>query len=381
MSTFNVENSLHVYDIFRWKLSKRMKKITPKNDILLVREEKSFLIHKKWLVITLKWLGYFPILINSKLTNFEMKFISWTFIFHGLRAALFLFFYGAFLLINTNPLYDWKIVPMERERNLTDKPLNNDSLIQLSYKFDFRSLVDYSHLLLLLCYILIVSVLLKKFSKDLTMLCANVQKLDFELPGNKLKPNGGLGKIYVCIVFELICHLTYLVLAAILGISARLRLYLIVSAVVHIWISIVQILLEILITISCLGIRTRLIVLVDTQKTMETQNTTLSLLIRIMETFQSTFGGIMALHLSIYTIDILSETFSCMILGLRGDYWNILIAMFYLVGRFVRVYNIVAMCEWLSNEVLVYSDHLQIVGVDIPEHSRELKVSISLVSN
>ena len=107
---------------------------------------------------------------------------------------------------------------------------------------------------------------------------------------------------------------------------------------------------------------------------MGTQNMTLSLLIRIMETCQSTFGGIMALHLSIYTIDILSETFSCMILGLRGDYWTLLIAMFYLVGRFVRVYNIVSMCDWLSNAILIYSDHLEIVGVDIPDDSRERKV-------
>ena len=87
----------------------------------------------------------------------------------------------------------------------------------------------------------------------------------------------------------------------------------------------------------------------------------------------------MALHLSIYTIDILSETFSCMILGLRGDYWTILIMMLYLVGRFVRVYNIVSTCDLLSSEVLMYSDHLEIVGVDIPANLREQKVCISSI--
>ena len=89
----------------------------------------------------------------------------------------------------------------------------------------------------------------------------------------------------------------------------------------------------------------------------------------------------MALHLSIYTIDILSQTFSCMILGLRGDYWTILIMMFYLVGRFVRVYNIVSMCNMLSSEVLIYSDHLEMVVVDIPGNSREMRVCKSLVRN
>ena len=94
--------------------------------------EISFLGDKKWLILTLKWLGYFPIIINNKLTNFELRFISGTFIFHVLRAVLFLYFYTAFLLINTNPNYDWNIAPMKVVGNQTDKPQKNDSLIQLS---------------------------------------------------------------------------------------------------------------------------------------------------------------------------------------------------------------------------------------------------------
>ena len=83
----------------------------------------------------------------------------------------------------------------------------------------------------------------------------------------------------------------------------------------------------------------------------------------------------MALHLAFYTIDILTEVFTCIILTSRGDYGHIWIAIFYLVGRAVRVYNIVSLCDQLSHEILKYSDQLEEVGIDMPEDSRDGKVS------
>ena len=108
---------------------------------------------------------------------------------------------------------------------------------------------------------------------------------------------------------------------------------------------------------------------------MKTQNLAMSLLVKIMETFGAAFGGVMALHLAFYTIDILTELFTCIIFTSRGDPWHILFSMFYLIGKAVRVYNIVSVCDQLSNEVLRYSDHLEEVSIDMTENSREDRVS------
>ena len=216
------------------------------------------------------------------------------------------------------------------------------------------------------------------------MLCKTIQTLDSEALENQFRSMSGFGKIYTSMVLELVCHLFYLTLETITGIenpewwknTMTVRLFLIMHAITHIWISIIQILFEVFITISCLGIKERLRrILVEKSPNIKTQNLAISLLVKIMETFQATFGGVMALHLAFYTIDILTELFTCIILATRGDYWHILISIFYEIGRVVRVYNIVSVCDHLSHEVLRYSDHLEEIGIDMPENSREVKVS------
>ena len=341
----------------------------------------SYLCEKKWLIITLAWLGYFPIIFNDRLSKFQMRLNSWPFILHSLRAVVFLIFYAGFLLINANP-NTWKVVPVNEDSNQTDNLQNNNSLIQLSYKFDFRVLVDYSHLILLISYVSILCMLCRQFSKHLTELCKFIQELDTEVLQINYSVKAGFAKIYVCIVLELICHLGYLILETIVGISNPewwrstiiFRLYVISAAVVHVWISTIQILFEVLLTISCLGIKQRLKALEEKQWNIKTQNLTLSLLVLIMEMFQSTFGGIMALHLSVYTVDLLSTLFTSIILGARGDYILILISIFYLVGRALRVYNIASVCDQLSYQIFTYSEHLDDIGVDMRDDSRERKV-------
>ena len=82
----------------------------------------------------------------------------------------------------------------------------------------------------------------------------------------------------------------------------------------------------------------------------------------------------MALHLAFYTIDIFSEIFSTIILGSRGDYLHIVIAIFAVTGRVVRVYNIVSVCDDLSQSILKYIEHLEEFEVELPENSRDWKV-------
>ena len=356
-------------------------KETMNNKVEMISKERSYLCNRKWLITVLKWLGYFPIITNHGLTKFQMKLNSWPFILHILRALVFFFFYSSFLLQNISP-NRWNIIPHDGQTSQAEGSKSNNSFIHLSYSFDFRSLVDFSHLILLISYVLILSVLCKPFARNLNMLCQSIQELDSEVLGNHDGTKRGFGKIYTSIVLELVCHLIYLILEIIIGIldpewwknTMTVRLYLIMIAIIHIWISIIQILFEVFVTESGLAIEKRLRRLTDISPNIETQNLALSSLVKIMETFQATFGGIMALHLSFYTIDILTALFTCIILVSRGNYL-ILISIFYMIGRVVRVYNIVSVCDDLSHEVLKYSDHLEEIGIDMPENSREVKVS------
>ena len=351
------------------------------NKVDIISKEISYLCNKKWLITILKWLGYFPIITNPGLTKFQMRLISWPFILHVLRALVFLFFYSASLIQNISP-DKLRIVPKNENTNQTGSSKSNNSFVQLSYSFDFRSLVDFSHLILLICYVLILSILCKPFTRYLNILCKLFQELDSEILGNHEGPMKGFGKTHISIVLELICHLVYLILETIGGIldpewwndTMTIRLFLILNAVIHIWISIIQILFEVFITASCLGIKQRLTLLMENSFHMKMQNLAISLLVNIMETFEATFGGVIALHLAFYTIDILTEVFTCIIITSRGDYWHIWIAIFHLVGRAVRIYNIVSLCDQLSHEISKYSDQLKEAGIDIPEDSRDGKV-------
>ena len=323
---------------------------------------------------------------NAGLTKFQTRLISWPFILHVFRASVILFFYCVFLVQNIHP-NTWKIIPIQNELNGTENIQNNNSF-EVSSKFDFRTIVDYAHFFRLLSYVLIISILCDPFSKRITALCKAFQELDKEIIGNQDRKIEGFGKIYSSILLEVICHLIYLTIETIGGISdpawwrstVSVRLFLISIGVVSIWISSGQILFEVLITISCLGIKRRIDKLMENPKTPEFQNREQRLLIEIIETFQATFGGIMALHLAFYTIDIFSEIFSTIILGSRGDYMHIIIAIFAVTGRVVRVYNIVSVCDDLSHSILKYVEHLEEVEVELPENNRDWKVLESYIS-
>ena len=95
-----------------------MRKLTSKNKFNVISNERSYLCEKKWLIISLAWLGYFPIVFNDRLSKFQMRLNSWPFILHSLRAVVFLTFYAGFLLINTNP-NKWKVTPVNEDSNQT----------------------------------------------------------------------------------------------------------------------------------------------------------------------------------------------------------------------------------------------------------------------
>ena len=136
-----------------------------------ISKKRSYLCDKKSFITISKWLGYFPIKTNSGLTEFQMKIVSWPFILHIIRAIIILFFYTSFVLLNVHPtLTDYtQIAPKKLERNETETLRNNTSFIQISYKYDFRSTTDYFHLILMLSYVLIVSILFKPLARNLTL--------------------------------------------------------------------------------------------------------------------------------------------------------------------------------------------------------------------
>ena len=171
-----------------------MNKVSIVNKPEKISQEKSYLCEKKWLITLLKWIGYFPIITNAGLTKFQTRLISWSFILHVLRASVILFFHCVFLVQNIHP-NTWKIIPIQNELNRTENIQKNNSF-EVSYKFDFRTIVDYAHFCRLLSYILILSIVCDPFSERITALCKAFRELDTEMIGNQDRKTGGFGKIY-----------------------------------------------------------------------------------------------------------------------------------------------------------------------------------------
>ena len=350
-----------------------------------VSEKRSYLCDKKLFITISKWLGYFPIKTNSELTEFQMKAISWPFILHVMRASIILFFYTSLALLNVHPtLIDYTHISHKKlERNETENLLNNKSFFQISYKYDFRSVTDYSHLILYLSYVLIVSILFKPLARYLTLLSKTIGEFDEETPKKDYQPTKGCRKLYGSVALECLVHSSYLFTDTLGGIrypdwwrkTMVERLYVIFSAVSTIWIFITQVLIEVVITTSFLAIKQRLRVMSEKRSIENIDNSAIYLLVKILEAFQSAFGGVLTLHIAFYVVDTLTACFNAIIFGTRGDFYIVSILFWCSIGRTIRVYNLVSVCDQLSHEILGYSEHLEEKAVDISEDLHKGKVT------
>jgi hypothetical protein len=276
-----------------------------------------------------------------------------------------------------------KINPFVTGRNKTETSTrNSSSLIEISYKYDFRSLVDYCRLFQFIIYLIIVTVLYKKFAKYLTELCSTTQKFDIEVGktiNGKLK---GFGKLYIGIFFELLYHSIYLTSDMVNGIlhpdwwltTMTERIFYIIYAISHTWLLIVQVMFDYLLTISFIAIKQRFGALTEVNFGDHKHNAMLSLIVDILAHFESTFGGILTLHLSFYTFDVLTKTFDIIILGARGYLGISLVVILSLIGTSLRIYHIVSVGEQLTKQVLSYTYHLDECNVNTLRDSRERKV-------
>ena len=184
------------------------------------------------------------------------------------------------------------------------------------------------------------------------------------------------------IFFELLFHFIYLaaeIVSAILHPDWWLansgdRIFYIIYAVSYIWLLIVQSMFDFLLTISFIAVKQRFSVLTDVIYGTHRHNSILSLMVEILAHFESTFGGILTLHLSFYTFDVLTKTFDIIILGSRGVTGITLVLMPSLIGTSLRIYHIVSVGDQLTKQVISYADHFDNCHIDTPIHSRERKV-------
>ena len=308
----------------------------------------SYLYNKRTSIKVLKWLGYFPITFNSGIVEFTMQYFSWTFLFQVLRVVVILFFFAGNMVININPNITKKLNLSVTEKNKTENLTNNESsLVEISYKYDFRSLIDYSLIIQFFLYLVTITILCRSFAKQITKLSSIMLEFDIQVDENINGKLNGFGNLYIGCFFELIYHFIYLTRDIVFGIvhpdwwmeTLGTRIFDIIHGVSYIWILIVQTTFDFLLTISFFAIKQRFSILRNVMYGPHKFNAILSLMDEILAYFQFAFGEIVTLHVSFYTFDLLTKTFNIIILGARGNIVITLQLIPSLIGTLIRIYH------------------------------------------
>lgn len=162
----------------------------------------SYLTHKKWSIFVLKWLGYFPIQSNRRLTDFSLSICSGSFILQLFRAVVILFFFVCSRVSIIDPtLEDYH--PFANNHTENNSTRNKSISYEVSTTYEFSSLTEYFGIFYNLFFVAVLTALCKHFANFLTKFCHSIHVMD-ELVGMPI-PNttGAFWKLYIGLSFQL----------------------------------------------------------------------------------------------------------------------------------------------------------------------------------
>ena len=163
----------------------------------------SYLAYKKWSILILKWLGYFPIQSNRRLTDFRISICSGSFILQLFRAVAILFFFVCTRISIIDPTLE-AYHPFAKNDTQNNSTRNNSASYEVSTTFQFSSLTDYFGMIYLLLYVAMLTALCKNFATFLTKFCNSIH-VTGEVLGMPI-PNttGAFWKLYIGLFFQLL---------------------------------------------------------------------------------------------------------------------------------------------------------------------------------
>ena len=352
------------------------------NDV--ATEKKSFLYSKKRLISILKWVGYFPVRTNHGLTTFQMKVCSCPFFTHMIKGFFLLFFYTSYRLLVIDPTTE---IPLSNHKPQTNTTSNISTEYKFSSKYNFSAVVDYCQLSLVLLYILIVTVLAKSFATFLSKLCNAVDELDEVINEPMLQKHISFGKLlYAGLFFKLLWIFAILCFEIASAVLMREwwmetffgRLDSITSFITFLWIYTTHTVFELIFTISVETIINRII---SAYATVGSVGVNLPAIIRkmidVLEHFQTTFGGLLGLHLSFYTLELMMDTFQLIIYGSqKGDLLLLSTLISSILGSVFKIYNIVSCCDALTRQIVQYLENLNDFDSQINKKDPGRRVSV-----
>ena len=344
-----------------------------------------YLANKKCSILTLKWLGYFPIQSNRRLTDFRLSICSGSFILHLLRAFVILFFFICSRVSIIDPTLE-AYTPFAKNNTENNSTRNKSTSYEVSTTYQFSSLTEYFNIIYLLLYVAVLTTLCKKFATFLTKFCHSVHVMG-ELLGTPI-PNstGAFWKLYTGLFFQLLPIAISQGIETIYGIldhdwwreTSRQRIDTILQSITYGWLYMTMSVFEMILTVSIKAIRDHLKAAQMCIHDATKQQLILQNLIEVLDNFQLAFGGILTLNLSYYTIDCMTDTFYAIIFAAAKNFIATLIYVLLIIGLLFKLYNIASGCDLLAREIEEYVDYLNDGDARMQGHALGRKVSFHL---
>ena len=341
----------------------------------------SYLVRKRKSILILKWLGYFPIKNNPQLTDFRMTFGSCSVILQFVRALVILALFTCETVLSTHSILE-KYQPLEaNNKTQTNNTNNTATTYKVFRKYNFSSLVDYFRLIQLLLYVLILTAVCKNVAKFLTRLCNSVNVLDEELGTIIPNTKWTFWKLYAGLFFQLLGFAILQASGLIVGILYAdsdgwvVIIICTIEVATYCWLHLTMSLYELIFTISIKTVVDRLKSEQLITRKSTKQQVILQQMVEVLNDFKTTFGGMLTLNLSFYTLDCMTETFSAVIFVSTKDFLLASIYALSITGSLFKIYNIASGCELLTTEVEDYVEYLDECDTKNEGHASGRRVS------